>query len=191
MSSTAVESEAERIVPAKIDGVLIVNHVTHRDERGSFTEVRRDEWNTGPTPVQWNCSRSVPDVLRGVHVHIRHSDYLMVLDGMMTLMLKDMRRRSPTYNLVEAIELRGDASRAVCIPPGVAHGFHFPVASTILLGVSHYWASDDELGCLWSDPDLGMKWPSKNPGVSKRDGAAGTYKQMLELVDKAFGTLPG
>lgn len=62
-------------------GVALRPFTTHHDERGSFTEVFREEWDTGVRPVQWNAVSSEAGVLRGVHVHVRHDDYLILLRG--------------------------------------------------------------------------------------------------------------
>ena len=50
-------------------GVELHHMKTHADDRGTFTEIFRDEWNVGTTPVQWNVVHSNPNVFRGVHVH--------------------------------------------------------------------------------------------------------------------------
>ena len=81
----------------------------HTDDRGGFTEVFRREWPTGVDPIQWNIVRSEPGVLRGVHVHVRHADYLLIVDGRATVGLRDLRTASPTFGLTTMLDL--DASR--------------------------------------------------------------------------------
>ena len=48
-----------------------------------------------PTPrdpaTQWNMVRSRPNVLRGVHAHRQHIDYLTMVSGIMILGLQDLR----------------------------------------------------------------------------------------------------
>jgi dTDP-4-dehydrorhamnose 3,5-epimerase-like enzyme len=53
----------------------------NRDSRGSFTEVFREEWDTGLASVHWNVVSSEAGTLRGVHLHIRHDDHLTTLKG--------------------------------------------------------------------------------------------------------------
>ncbi|MCH8346086.1 MAG: dTDP-4-dehydrorhamnose 3,5-epimerase family protein, partial [Chloroflexi bacterium] len=53
----------------------------NEDDRGVFTEVFRKVWDTGVDPVQWNFVTSRAGVLRGVHVHVRHDDYLILVKG--------------------------------------------------------------------------------------------------------------
>jgi len=160
-------------------GVSLRDLHPHPDDRGIFTELHRDEWQTGPRPVQWNAVRSNANVFRGVHVHRVHADELVVLDGVMLLGLHDMRRDSPTSGLSVVVELRGDAPRSAGIPPGVAHGFFFPVASLHVYAVSEYFNPDDDLACRYDSPELRLRWPTAKPHLSNRDAEAGTYEEMM------------
>jgi len=51
---------------------------THWDARGALTEIFRGDWPDVAAPVQWNFVHSEANVLRGVHVHVTHVDYLVV-----------------------------------------------------------------------------------------------------------------
>jgi dTDP-4-dehydrorhamnose 3,5-epimerase len=118
-------------------------------------------------------------VLRGVHVHPIHDDYLIVLDGRATIGLRDLRRASPTQGTSDTVELTGDDLAALFIPHGVAHGFYFAVPSLYICAVSREWDVNDELGCRWSDPDLGIDWPGSAPVVSDRDADAPSLQDLL------------
>lgn len=152
-------------------GVRLLELTSHVDERGVFTELFRSEWPTGIAPVQWNAVRSEPGVLRGVHVHARHDDYLTVPIGRATVGLCDLRPDSPTSGLAVCATLGADAPAALVIPHGVAHGFLFHEPSLHVYAVSHTWDPADELGCRWDDPGLGIPWPSVSPRLSDRDEA--------------------
>ena len=71
--------------------------VMHHDSRGTFTEVFRAGWDTGLRPVQWSVIRSGHNVLRGPRVHLRHTDYVVVVSGRMLLGLCDLRETSATH----------------------------------------------------------------------------------------------
>jgi dTDP-4-dehydrorhamnose 3,5-epimerase len=159
-------------------GVFVHQLATHADERGAFTELFRDEWETGVRPVQWNAVASAAGVLRGVHVHVRHGDYLTVVAGRAHVGLRDLRDDSPTSGLAAMVELRADAMAAIVIPPGVAHGFLFSEPSLHVYAVTHYWDADDELGCHWADPELGLEWPQRPRLLSGRDELAGTLAAL-------------
>jgi len=159
------------------EGVVVTSLRPHRDERGAFTEVWRAEWETGVEPVQWNVVRSAPGVLRGVHVHSRHDDYLLIAEGRAVVGLVDLRRNSETTQVRAMLELGGE--QAVTIPHGVAHGFYFPERSIHVYAVSHYFDPADELGCRYDDPDLGLDWPSR-PQTSERDARLGPFTALVE-----------
>ena len=153
-------------------GVRIRNLTTHVDDRGDFTELFRDEWEMGVRPVQWNLVHSAAGVLRGVHVHPKHADALVLASGRMRLGLSDLRPGAPAHGAACVLELSGDAMQLVTIPPGVAHGFLFPEPSTHIYAVDRAWDPADELGCRWDDPGLGLDWGfAGEPRISGRDAA--------------------
>ena len=127
------------------DGVLVRRLLVHPDSRGNLAEMFREEWPGGIDAVQWNVVRSAPGVLRGVHVHPRHDDYLVVIEGHASIGLRDLRRDSPTANLATLVELSGDDPAAITIPAGVAHGFYFRSPSLHVYATTHYWDPADEL----------------------------------------------
>lgn len=152
----------------------------HPDERGVFSEIYRESWGLDVAPVQWNLVSSNANVLRGLHVHVCHADYLMCVAGEMLLGLKDVRPDSPTFGQVETHLLSEDNLAAAIIPPGIAHGFYFAKPAKHLYSVTEYWNMHDELGCHWQDPDIGIAWGANDPALSKRDQEAGSLAQMTE-----------
>lgn len=170
-----------------LQGVVVTRLDPHEDERGRLTEVFRASWPTGVQPIQWNVVSSAPNVLRGVHVHTKHSDYLTCVAGGLLLGLKDIRRGSPTEGRAEMHLLRPEDGVAVSVPPGVAHGFYFAEPSMLVYSVSEYWSIDDEFGCRWDDPDTGLNWPCTAPVLSPRDRDAGSFADMV----REFPTLHG
>jgi dTDP-4-dehydrorhamnose 3,5-epimerase len=160
-------------------GVGVRLLTTHHDDRGAFTELFRDAWETGVAPVQWNAVRSEPHVLRGVHCHVEHADALVVAGGRMRLGLCDLRPGSDTAGRACVLDLDAEAMMLVTIPPGVAHGFYFPVAALHVYAVDRTWDPDDELGCRWDDPDLGIPWGDvEAPLLSARDECLGTRGEL-------------
>jgi dTDP-4-dehydrorhamnose 3,5-epimerase len=174
-----------RVLP---DGVTLRPLVPHADERGVFTELFRTSWGVGVEPVQWNAVRSGENVLRGIHAHARHSDYLTVPFGRAVVGLHDLRAASPTAGMPAIVELSGDAPSGLSIPPGVAHGFYFLEPSLHVYAVSHEWDPDDELGCRWDDPDLGVEWPCRDPLLSVRDASLGSLSELAQALTVGLAT---
>jgi dTDP-4-dehydrorhamnose 3,5-epimerase len=167
------------------DGVRLRDLEPHADDRGVFTELYRLEWDTGVAPVQWNAVRSARGVLRGVHVHPRHDDYLVLVAGRATVGLRDLRVGASHDGRACCVELDGTSPAAVTIPHGVAHGFYFHEPSIHIYAVSHYWDTADELGCHWADPDLGIPWPMRVPRVSERDEALPPLAELMSGLARA------
>lgn len=179
---TARSVLAEEItIPA---GVALRALKTHADTRGTFTEVFREEWGLGAPALQWNIVQSRANVLRGVHAHRLHADYLTIAAGEMILGLHDLRPRSPTYRVSRLLRLQADDLHIVAIPVGVAHGFYFAEPATTLYAVSHYFDGSDEVGCRWDAPELGFAWPCDDPLLSERDRTAGSYAEMISVLGR-------
>ena len=177
-AAAAIGGGSTAALPAGVE----VRHLKRiPDERGDLTEVFRETWCVGAQPVQWNLMRSRPGVLRGVHVHWRHEDYLVPVTGPMWLALKDIRPESSTCGAACELDLHGDRAVAVKVPPGVAHGFYFASESVFLFGVSSYWDTHDELECAWNEPELGFGWTplaDAAPVLSPRDARTGSLAEM-------------
>ncbi len=167
------------------DGVRRLPLDTHVDGRGSFTEVFRDEWDTGVAPVQWSAVRSDAGVLRGSHVHVSHLDYLVLLSGRALVFLHDLRRGSSTEGQNMVVELTGERLEALVVPTGVAHTFWFSEPSLHIYAMSEYWDPAGELGCHWSDPELGLPAFPQPPRVSARDDGLPPLSVLRAQVEGA------
>ncbi len=165
-----------------IEGVGFHPLVRHEDDRGMLAEMHRDEWELPVAPVQWNVVHSNPGTLRGVHCHWHHSDLLNMVSGELILGLVDLRISSPTFRTSEIHRIPA-LTASISIAPGIAHGFHFEVPSTMVYGVDSVWSTDDELGCMWNDPGLGLDWPCVEPDLSERDQTAGTLETLIAEVN--------
>jgi len=169
------------------DGVELLSLDMHRDDRGWVSEVFRRDRVPGQDPCQWNATVSQPNVLRGMHVHARHRDYLVVLQGRMSVGLFDIRKGSPSYRRGTIVTLSGENLAALRVPVGVMHGFYAHDSAVYMYGVDAYFDPRDEMGCHWSDPGLGLQWPCSDPVLSERDRRAGT----LDAVEAQFRAANG
>ena len=167
-----------RCMPVLPAGVALTPLTPHADERGVFTELFRASWELGVAPVQWNAVSSKQNVLRGVHVHLRHADYFTLAVGRATIGLHDLRPGSPTAGQGTTVELEAEAPAALVIPVGVAHGFYFHEPSVHVYAVSHEFDPGDELGCRWDDSELGIAWPCSEPLISERDRTLGSLNEL-------------
>ncbi len=186
MPQAATKSATVIPLETGIHGVILCPFATHADSRGALTEVFRRDWDFAPDSVQWNYVRSEAGVLRGVHLHVKHADYLVVLEGSAIVGLRDMRPHSPTRDKSRLLELSAENLQALIIPPGVAHGFYFPQSAAHIYSTTEYWDSADELGCQWNDPALELAWPAIPAQLSPRDAALPSYSELLKRAEPAL-----
>jgi dTDP-4-dehydrorhamnose 3,5-epimerase len=135
------------------------------------------------TLEQWNIVRSLAGVLRGVHAHSRYDEYYVPIEGRMFLALRDARRASSTFAVIDTLWVGGGDGVGVVVPAGVAHGVYFETDGVLVYGLTSPWSGENEYGCRWDDRDLAIAWPTPAPILSPRDRDAGTYQAMVEALD--------
>ena len=156
-----------RVVRTAIPDVLVLEPKVFGDERGFFLERynKRDFLNiTGLDVdfVQDNHSRSMRNVLRGLHYQIRQPQGKLVwaVVGDIYDVAVDLRRSSPTFGKWAGFELSARRGQMAWIPPGFAHGFLVVSdAAEVLYKTTDYYAPEHERTLLWNDPDLRITWP--------------------------------
>jgi dTDP-4-dehydrorhamnose 3,5-epimerase len=56
------------------------------------------------------------------------------------------------------------------VPPGFAHGFQvISDKAAVLYKCTDEYSPADERGVIWSDPEINIAWPIKDPLLSGRD----------------------
>lgn len=165
-----------------LHGVTFKKLIENKDSRGSFTEIFQKSWDTAlKEGVQWSFVKSSPGVFRGMHIHRRHDEFFCLIKGTCLVGLKDIRSDSPTLNRISLYELHEDDLSSIIFPAGILHGWYFPENSLHIQAVSESYTDyhqDDNTGCMWNDPDLGIPWPFSEVKLSKR---AETFKKLSEI----------
>ena len=162
------------IIKTPLDGLLIFKPKVFSDSRGYFYESWRlkdfNELGIEENLVQDNCSFSKKNVLRGLHVQQHQGQVLWPSYGHVLQVTLDVRPQSPTYGQHFSIELKHTDPTQIYMPPGFAGGFYV-MSDVVCMNYkcSQYYDPSHEGGVLWSDPDLGIKWPAQAPIVSERD----------------------
>jgi dTDP-4-dehydrorhamnose 3,5-epimerase len=165
--------------------VLVLEPKVFGDQRGFFMEsynrrALESEAGIKLEFVQDNHSRSAKGVLRGLHYQIRQTQgkLVRVIAGAIFDVAVDIRRSSPTFGKSVSVELSAGNKRMVWIPPGFAHGFLTLSDDTeVLYKATDYYAPEHERILLWSDPEIGIKWPLEEaPLVSDKDAGGSSLK---------------
>jgi dTDP-4-dehydrorhamnose 3,5-epimerase len=151
-----------------VEGLIRVPLRRFEDERGWFSEIRRDSQLPRPV-VQTNLSFSRQGVVRGLHYHERQDDLFVCLSGTARVVVLE-RGTGRTYTE----DIGDDNPVALWIPGQHAHGFE---ALTDLLFCYHVTAeydpaSPDEYGIPWNDPRVAHLWSTSTPILSERDAAS-------------------
>jgi dTDP-4-dehydrorhamnose 3,5-epimerase len=171
------------VISTSISEVLVIEPKVFGDSRGFFFEsFNHKNFNqaTGLDVkfVQDNHSRSVKDVLRGLHYQIRQPQgkLVRVVRGQVFDVAVDVRRSSPSFGQWVGVELTEDNYRQLWVPPGFAHGFYvLSDTADFLYKTTDYYLPDLERSLLWNDPTVAVSWPIQadvSPIVSAKDKIA-------------------
>jgi dTDP-4-dehydrorhamnose 3,5-epimerase len=167
------------------DLVVIVPKV-HRDDRGFFAEVYRDDQFAalGLTMrfVQDNHSYSKKGVIRGLHFQWEPpmGKLMRVTRGSAFLVAVDIRKGSPTFGKWFGLEASADNMKQVWAPAGFARGFGALTDDVeVQYKCTGTYNGGAESAIRWDDPDIGIVWPIKDPRLSDKDREAQTLKSWL------------
>jgi dTDP-4-dehydrorhamnose 3,5-epimerase len=157
-----------QVIATEIPEVKEIRPVRHRDERGFFSEVFREDvlrqHGIAVSFVQENHSLSVDrGVIRGLHFQIppaAQAKLVRVVAGSILDVAVDVRRGSPSYGRHVAVVLSAAEGNQLFVPDGFAHGFCTLEPNTeVVYKVDRYYSPEHDRGILWSDTALGIAWP--------------------------------
>lgn len=178
-----------KISKNKINGVYVIEPKVYPDSRGFFFESFRQDLlrkgGIGCTFIQDNHSRSVKNVLRGLHYQIepKAMDKLVrVINGEIFDVAVDIRRGSSTFGQWAGEILSAVNKKQLFIPKGFAHGFCvMSDIAEIEYKCSAYYNPAYERGIRWNDPDLKIVWPVRQPLLSDKDKNLPLLKNQKDL----------
>jgi dTDP-4-dehydrorhamnose 3,5-epimerase len=171
-------------LPTRLEGLVLVESVVHRDARGFFQETYRasvfSEMGIRDTFVQDNHSRSERGIVRGMHFQFDMAKLIRCARGSILDVVVDLRRDSPTYGSWESFELSDENGRQLYCPIGFAHGFCVTSEEAdVIYKCSAYYNPELERGIAYDDPAIGIEWP---PGLeltpSPRDASAPRLQEI-------------
>lgn len=168
-----------KVIPTKLDGLLILEPKVFGDERGYFLETfnKRAFAEAGITTefVQDNQSLSRRGILRGMHFQKgehAQAKLVRVLSGRVLDVSVDIRPGSPTYGQHVAVELTAENHVQVFVPRGFAHGFVVLSDEAVFsYKCDNFYNKDAEGGLRYNDPALGIDWqlPADEIVANERD----------------------
>ena len=173
-----------KIIHTKFHDLKIIKGVNHYDKRGFFREIFKNNFFKKKNFIFWCMSKSKKNVIRGLHIQkkIQQDIIVSVIKGKIFDVVVDLRKNSKTYGKSYTNTLSDKNSTSLFIPAGFAHGFcALENENLILYGLTNYRSKKNEIGILWNDKNLKIKWPTKKPLISKKDKSNITFKEYNKL----------
>ena len=169
-----------------IRDLLVITPDIFQDDRGFFTEsYRKDKFSEFGLDVEFvqdNHSRSAKNVVRGLHFQWEPpmGKLMRVTHGAAFLVAVDIRISSPSFGKWVGVEASVENRKQVYAPAGFARGFCvLSEFAEIQYKCTGIYSNKAESGVLWNDPAIGIRWPAKEPILSKKDETAQTLDQWL------------
>ena len=161
-----------KLIKTKIDGPKIIKSQIFKDNRGYLKETFRNILikNINFPFDLMSCSKK--NVLRGLHIQTKNSQakIMTVTHGKIFDVAVDLRRKSKNFGKYVSVIMSDKSDFSFYIPKGFAHGFLcLSNECTVNYKCSNYRHADSERTLAWNDSEINIKWPIKNPILSKKD----------------------
>ena len=161
-----------KLIKTKIPGPLLIKSNIYKDSRGYLRETFRNNLLNGikfPFDVM---SFSKKNVLRGLHIQTSklQAKIITVTHGKIYDVAVDLRKKSKTFGKYVGFIISDKSDFSFYIPEGFAHGFIcLSDRCTVNYKNSKYRDLHSEKTLNWNDKKIKIKWPIKNPILSKKD----------------------
>ena len=159
------------IEKTKIKDLVILRSEVYKDNRGFFKEINKKK--ILKKELVFDCiSRSKKNTIRGLHFQRKNPQgkFITVVQGEILDVAVDLRKNSKTFGQYFSITISHDSNFSFYIPGGFAHGFLcLSDRCTVNYKCSEYRHVPSERTLNWNDKDVGIKWPTKKPILSKKD----------------------
>jgi dTDP-4-dehydrorhamnose 3,5-epimerase len=174
-----------------IPEVIVFEPKVFGDERGFFFESFNqrsfnDAVGSNVNFVQDNHSRSVKNVLRGLHYQIQQPQgkLVRVVQGEVFDVAVDIRKNSPTFGKWVGEVLSADNKKQLWVPEGFAHGFlTLSDTAEFLYKTTDYYAPAHERCIKWNDGAIGITWNIRGTPVVSAKDQVGSELASAELFD--------
>lgn len=163
-----------RIKKTKLPGVLCIRLDCFKDRRGEYVEMYNEkEYKASGIDVRFiqdDYSMSKKHALRGIHGDNKTWKLVMCPLGKFYLVVVNCDKTSDTFGKWEAFIVSEKNKIQVLVPP--KHGLaHLALTDRIIFHYkqSTYYNPSIQFTYRWNEPRFNIRWPIKNPILSKRD----------------------
>jgi dTDP-4-dehydrorhamnose 3,5-epimerase len=154
--------------PRLIPGVEIEPFVQWPDDRGSFGElfrfgaqgIARDFVASATNRLQVSITKSYPGVIKAIHYHFEQTDLWAPVDGMLQVILCDLRESFPTCGKINTLFIGNLRPWKLRIPPGVGHGYKVlgNEPGQLVYAMDRHYNPQDEGRIAFDDPGINYDW---------------------------------
>ena len=176
-----------KIFSTKFLGLKVIQSKIYKDNRGFFKENYKKKFFKNKNFIFGCMSKSNKNVVRGLHLQTKflQEKYVSVLKGEIIDVVLDLRKNSKTFGKHFKVILSDTNGKSIFIPQGFAHGFlGLKKENIVYYTCTNYRSREHEVGLLWNDKDLKIKWPIKNPIISKKDKNNLKFREYKKLYLK-------
>ena len=159
------------IINTKFKDLKIYNKISYKDKRGYTRELFKNNSIKKKFPFDL-LSLSKKNVIRGLHLQTKNSQekYVSVLKGKILDVVVDLRKKSKTFGQHFKTILSDKNAKSLLIPSGCAHGFlGLDKENIVIYSNNNYRSKNSEIGLIWNDKKLKIKWPKNKFIISKKD----------------------
>jgi len=171
-----------KLIKTKFKDLIVFEKKYFTDNRGYFLELYKRKIIKKDFP--FTCiSYSKKNVIRGLHLQTKNTQakYVSVLKGKILDVVVDLRKNSKTYGKTFKIILSEKNSKSLYIPEGFAHGFcGLEKENYMLYSCSNYRDKESEIGIIWNDKNLKIKWPKIKAIISKKDKNNISFEEFIK-----------
>jgi dTDP-4-dehydrorhamnose 3,5-epimerase len=163
-----------KVSKTKLKGVLTIQLDAFKDFRGEYVETYNEALykKAGITTkfIQDDISVSKKNVLRGIHGDDKTVKLISCLHGKFYLVVVNCDKQSKDFGKWQGFTL-SDKNRLQVLVPAKFGNAHLILSGKAIFHYkqSTYYNPKGQFTYVWNDPLLKIKWPIKNPILSKRD----------------------
>ena len=170
-----------KIISTNFRGLKKIKGINYSDKRGYFREIFKNNFFEKKKIVFCCISKSKKNVIRGFHLQkkFQKDKLVSVIKGKIFDVAVDLRKKSKTFGKHYSIILSEKNSTSLLIPAGFAHGFcGLENDNLVFYGLTNYRSKKYEVGILWNDKTLKVKWPVTKPILSRQDKNNITFEKF-------------
>jgi dTDP-4-dehydrorhamnose 3,5-epimerase len=180
-----------KATPLAIPDVILLEPKILGDDRGFFFEsFNKEKFEAAigrhVTFVQDNHSRSVKNILRGLHYQILQPQgkLVRVVQGEVFDVAVDIRQSSPTFGQWVGEILSAENKRQMWVPEGFAHGFVVLTdVAECVYKTTAYFANEHERVLAWNDSALNIDWLLTDTPILSTKDQSGTSLKSAEVFE--------